>query len=116
MTKVFAYARFVNLLVLHRKNSQDKEFEGCDEILCFISEASSSGKRIRYTDLVQFVEFGTGPTVLRKCNLLVDRGFIKIGPSEADKREKVISLSRKGINFLIERGNLMRQAVKESDH
>lgn len=116
MGKSYAYARFVNLLVADRKNSDDKEFEGCDEVLSFVAEAGSTETRVRFTDLVRHLEFGTGPTVLRKCTLLVHRGYLKIETSDGDKRVKLMTLTSKGQKYLIERSNQMRQIAKETDY
>lgn len=115
MSNQYPYARFQNLLVASRKEAADAEFEGCDEILSFIAEASDAGKVVRITELVQYIAFGTGPTVHRKCNLLAARGFLNVEVSDADKRAKTLTLTKKAHRFLADRSNLMHQIIKKID-
>lgn len=114
MSKTHAFARFQNFLLANRKENKDPAFVGCDEVLSFISEKNASGNKTRITDLVQYLEFGTGPTVHRKCNLLEERGFVKITVSDSDKRSKVLTLTKKGEGFLEDHSKLMIRAIKET--
>ena len=102
-------------MVAERKGSHDPAFEGCDEILSFVAEANAAGKPVKITDLVQYIVYGTGPTVHRKCNLLIERGLLTSEVSESDRRVKVLMLTKQGHKFLADRNNLMLQIIKETN-
>lgn len=108
------YAIFLNMVVASRKTSPDPEFAGCEEILAFIAERNSQNQSVRITDLVQYVEFGTGPTVHRKCKLLVSKGFVKVEQDCTDKRANVISITLKGRNHLEKYSQMMKMAIEEA--
>lgn len=112
MSKSPAYARWLNTMVLARKESGDSEFEGCEEILAFISIREDAGSIVKMTDLVQSLLFGTGPTVHRKVSVLAKRGLIKISASASDGRAKDISLAKSGHALLKERSQQMALMLK----
>ena len=70
MAKVPAYAQFVYMMAALKKELQDPDFEGCEEVLAYMAVKESIGATVKMTDLVQSLQFGTGPTVHRKVSLL----------------------------------------------
>ena len=112
MSKPPAYAKFLNLLSNLKKNESDPEFDGCDEVLAYIAIQESSGTPAKITDLVQSLQFGTGPTVHRKINLLEARGLIKITPSSTDGRAKDLTISTKGSEHLKNRSKLLKECLE----
>ena len=112
MNKPPSYAKFLNLLSNLKKESPDSEFEGCDEVLAYISIMGSSGTPAKITNLVQSLQFGTGPTVQRKINLLEARGLIEIAPSKSDGRAKLLSVSTKGNQHLKARSALLKLSLE----
>ena len=112
MSKAPAYARFIHTMTALRKELADPEFEGCDEILSHIAVRESEGKAVKITDLVQSLQFGTGPTVHRKVSVLAERALIKIVKSRDDGRAKNLSLTAAGLDFLKERSRLMKQCLE----
>ena len=113
MSKAPAYARFLHLTTNLKKDASDSDFEGCEEILAFIAVKEAEGSDVKITDLVQSLEFGTGPTVHRKVGTLSSRGLIQIRPSPNDGRAKQLKLSSEGFELLKERTKLMKQCFSE---
>ena len=112
MSKSTAYARWLNNLAVERKESPDHEFEGCEEILAYLSIKEESNQPVKVTDLVYSLQFGTGPTVHRKVSTLSERGFIKVSTSKTDGRAKNIMLTKAGEDLLKERTKLMASMLK----
>lgn len=112
MTNPSAYARWLNAMAVARKDSDDSEFEGCEEILAYISVQNEANKIIKITNLVQSLIFGTGPTVTRKVSLLAERGLIKIVACKSDGRAKNLTLTKAGENLLHERTKQMVLMLK----
>lgn len=112
MPKSPAYARWLNAMAIARKESSDAEFEGCEEILAFMSIKEDSNEPVKITDLVQSLRFGTGPTVHRKVSTLAERGFIKVSASKTDGRAKNLVLTKVGEDLLKERTKLMVSMLK----
>lgn len=112
MPKSPAYARWLNAMAIARKESSDAEFEGCEEILAFMSIKEASNEPVKITDLVQSLRFGTGPTVHRKVSTLTKRGFIKVSASKTDGRTKNLTLTKAGEELLKERTKLMASMLK----
>lgn len=113
MPKSPAYARWLNALVIARKESSDADFEGCEEILAFMSVREESNQPVKITDLVQSLQFGTGPTVQRKISTLSKRGFIQVSASKTDGRAKNLILTKAGHDLLKERTKLMASMLKD---
>ena len=113
MSKAPAYARFIHTMTALRKELADPEFEGCDEILSHIAVRESEGKAVKITELVQSLQFGTGPTVHRKVTTLAERGLIGITQSKADGRAKNLSLTAAAMNHLKERTRLLKQSLED---
>ncbi len=112
MSKASSYAKFLSLLSNIKKECPDPEFEGCDEVLAYISIMESSGTPAKITNLAQSLQFGTGPTVQRKINLLEERGLIEVAPSKADGRAKLLSVSAKGNQHLKARSALLKLSLE----
>ena len=112
MPKSPAYARFLNAMAVERKESPDPQFEGCEEILAYLSIKEESNQPVKVTDLVHALQFGTGPTVHRKVSTLSARGFIKVLASKTDGRTKNLSLTKAGEELLKERTKLMASMLK----
>lgn len=111
MAKAPAYARFLFALTAQKNTAGDTEFEGCDEVLAYLAIRDSEGKTVKITELVQSLQFGTGPTVHRKVTLLAERGLIKISQNKEDARAKDLSLAPAGLDHLKDRTKLMKQCV-----
>lgn len=112
MAKAAPYARWLSLLVSKRKEADDAEFEGCEEVLAFINVKESAAEPVRITDLVQSLMFGTGPTVHRKVSLLAERGLINVAASKDDARAKRLTLTKAGATLLNERSKQMAEILK----
>ena len=112
MPKSPAYARFLNAMAVERKESPDPQFEGCEEILAYLSIKEESNQPVKVTDLVHALQFGTGPTVHRKVTTLSARGFIKVSASKTDGRTKNLVLTKAGEELLKERTKLMASMLK----
>ena len=112
MPKSTAYARFINALTVERKESPDPEFEGCEEVLAYLSIKEESNQPVKVTDLVHSLQFGPGPTVHRKVTTLSARGLIKVLASKTDGRAKNIMLTKAGEDLLKERTKLMASMLK----
>lgn len=112
MTKVPAYARFLNLMNNLKKSNPDPQFDGCDDILAYIASRESESLPVCITDLVLFQLFGTGPTVCRKVNLLAERGLIEVLKNPSDARAKSLLMTSKGRNFLKEKTQIFKQCFE----
>lgn len=112
MAKASPYARWLYNMAVMRKEANDPDLEGCEEVLAFISIREEIGKTVKVTDLVQSLLFGTGPTVHRKVLALVERGYISADLSKRDARAKHLSLTKAGTNLLNERTKQMAQFCK----
>lgn len=112
MSKSSAYARWLNAMAIARKESSDGEFDGCEEILAYISVREESKKSVKITDLVQSLMFGTGPTIHRKVSSLTKRGLIDISVNKDDARAKNLKLTKSGEDLLKERTKQMVQMLK----
>jgi DNA-binding MarR family transcriptional regulator len=108
------YSRFLSLLQVLSKGSPAAALEKHAALLAFIYEESASGKTTRFTDLVQEINFGTGPTVLKKVNELKANGLITVKKSSDDSRVKLISLTREGVKHLEAREVLMLSLDKST--
>jgi DNA-binding MarR family transcriptional regulator len=111
MAKAPAYAKFINMMSGIKKEAGDSDFEGCDEILSYMAVKESEDKIVKITELVQSLQFGTGPTVHRKVSVLADRGLIKIVKSKTDARAKDLTLTVTGMNHLKDRTRLLKQCM-----
>lgn len=112
MSKAPAYARFIHSMTALKKELADPDFEGCDEILSYMAVRESEGKTVKITDLVQSLQFGTGPTVHRKVTTLAERGLIGIRHSVTDARAKNLSLTAAAMNHLKERTRMLKQSLE----
>lgn len=112
MPKSPAYARWLNAMAIARKESTDSEIEGCEEILAYISIKEESNHPVKITDLVQSLQFGTGPTVHRKVAVLAQRGLIEISASKTDGRAKNLVLTKTGNDLLKERTKQMAMMLQ----
>ena len=112
MAKVPAYARFLHLTNQLKRESPDPEFEGCDDILAYMSVKEAEGITVKITALVQSLQFGTGPTVHRKVTQLSNRRLIKIVTNKNDARAKDLLLTPAAQEYLKERSKLMKQCLE----
>ena len=112
MAKVPSYALFLHRMNAIKKEASDPDFEGCDDVLAYMAVKESVGVTVKITDLVQSLQFGTGPTVHRKVSLLAERGLIKILKSKTDARAKDMSLTAAAMNHLKERSRLLKQCLE----
>lgn len=108
------YAIFLNLVVALRKTHPDQEFIGCDEVLAFVAEKTSGNQTVRITDLVQYSAFGTGPTVHRKCKLLISRGLLVVDEDPDDKRANMLIVSPSGWKYLETYTKMMKDAFEKA--
>lgn len=104
------YVRLLNFL--RTSNTQDAGFDGCEEVMAYIHEANAEEKTVKITDLVQSLQFGTGPTVHRKVVELQNRGLIRIVPSETDGRAKSLVLSDEGTHHLEQRSKSLKAILQ----
>lgn len=111
MAQASPYAHFINTLTLMRKDAEDRDLEGCETVLAFISVKEETDKPVKITDLIQSLMLGTGPTVQRRVSLLAERGLIKIAPSKDDARAKHLTLTKSGIRLMNERSKLMAETL-----
>ena len=104
------YVRLLNFMRV--SNSEDTGFSGCEEVMAYIHEANSSGKIVKITDLVQSLQFGTGPTVHRKVAELHSRGMIDVKRSTTDGRAKALVLSDAGLKHLDARNKAFKAVLQ----
>ena len=104
------YVRMLNFMRI--SNNGDSGFEGCEEVMAYMHEAAANGKGVKITDLVQSLQFGTGPTVHRKVLELHERGMIDITRSKTDGRAKTLALSTAGMKHLEERSKSLKAILQ----
>lgn len=104
------YVRLLNFMRI--ANNEDNGFSGCEEVMAYMHEANSNGKAVKITDLVQSLQFGTGPTVHRKVTELQSRGMIDIKRSPTDGRAKSLVLSDAGIKHLEARNKALKVVLQ----
>lgn len=90
----------ISKLLNHIREHHNNDELGLWFVLAFIDGRSAKGVETRTTDLVQKIEFGTGPTVHRKIQSLIKLGYIKIVKSKTDARAKKLSISQVGAKFM----------------
>ena len=112
MTKAAPYDIWLNKLAEERRNSNEIDLAGCEEVLAVISVMESKGRSVKITDLVQSLLLGTGPTVQRKIMTLVKLGLVAINPSKDDARAKILSTTKAGLALLSERSKQMRKVMQ----
>lgn len=112
--KALPFAQWLNALTMARKQADDPDFDGCEEMLAYIHVEEVFNHPVKITDLVQCMFFGTGPTVQRKVMTLANRGFINVSISKNDKRAKQLTLTKAGTNLLHERSKQMAQVLELS--
>ncbi|MGV0953835.1 MAG: hypothetical protein ACOYBQ_09630 [Fluviibacter sp.] len=112
MAKPPAYALFMFQMSNLKKQLADPEFEGCDEVLAYMAVHEADGLTLKITDLVQSLQFGTGPTVYRKVSTLVNRGLIHAVQNKNDARAKDLMLAPPGMAFLKERSQLLKKCLE----
>jgi DNA-binding MarR family transcriptional regulator len=101
-----AYVRLLNFMRV--SNNAENGFEGCEEVMAYMHEANANGKPVKITDLVQSLQFGTGPTVHRKVVELQQRGLIDVARSTTDGRAKTLVLSDAGMKHLDQRSKSLK--------
>lgn len=104
------YVRMLNFM--RASNNGDAGFEGCEEVMAYMHEAAANGKNVKITDLVQSLQFGTGPTVHRKVTELQERGMIDVKRSPTDGRAKALVLSDAGIKHLESRSKALKTVLQ----
>ena len=104
------YVRLLNFMRV--SNTTDAGFEGCEEVMAYMHEATASGMSVKITDLVQSLQFGTGPTVHRKVVELQERGLIEVARSATDGRAKTLVLSEAGVKHLEQRSKSLKAVLQ----
>ena len=104
------YVRLLNFMRV--SNNSDSSFAGCEEVLAYMHEAAANGKSVKITDLVQSLQFGTGPTVHRKVIELQERGLIDVARSATDGRAKTLVLSDAGAKHLEQRSKSLKAVLQ----
>ena len=104
------YVRLLNFMRV--SNTEDSGFSGCEEVMAYMHEANALGKIVKITDLVQSLQFGTGPTVHRKVSELQHRGLIDIKRSATDGRAKTLVLSEAGLKHLDQRSKSLKAVLQ----
>jgi len=97
---------------MRASNNDDQGFEGCEEVMAYMHEAAANGKNVKITDLVQSLQFGTGPTVHRKVVELQARGLISVARSTTDGRAKSLILSESGLKHLEQRSKSLKAVLQ----
>lgn len=105
-----SYVRLLNFMRI--SNTSDTGFEGCEEVMAYMHEANANGKSVKITDLVQSLQFGTGPTVHRKVVELQQRGMIDVARSATDGRAKTLVLSDAGLKHLDLRSKSLKTVLQ----
>ena len=111
MAKAPSYALFLYQMGMLKKELADSDFEGCDDVLAYMAVKESEGATVKITELVQSLQFGTGPTVQRKVHLLAERGLITMLQSKNDARAKDLSLTAAAVKHLKERSRLLKKCL-----
>ena len=104
------YVRLLNFM--RASNQNDSAFEGCEDIMAYMHEAAANGKPVKITDLVQSLQFGTGPTVHRKVVSLRKLGLISVERSTTDARAKSLVLSEAGLKHLDQRSKSLKAILQ----
>ena len=104
------YVRMMNFLRI--SNTEDSSFDGCEEVMAYMHEAHANGKSVKITDLVQSLQFGTGPTVHRKVVELQERGLIEVARSATDGRAKTLIISDSGMKHLDARSKSLKAILQ----
>ena len=104
------YVRMLNFM--RASNNDDQGFEGCEEVMAYMHEAAANDKNVKITDLVQSLQFGTGPTVHRKVVELQARGLISVARSTTDGRAKSLILSESGLKHLEQRSKSLKAVLQ----
>ena len=104
------YVRMLNFM--RASNNDNQGFEGCEEVMAYMHEAAANGKNVKITDLVQSLQFGTGPTVHRKVVELHARGLISVARSTTDGRAKSLILSESGLKHLEQRSKSLKAVLQ----
>ena len=105
-----AYVRLLNFM--RASNTADNGFDGCEEVMAYMHECNANGKPVKITDLVQSLQFGTGPTVHRKVVELQNRGLIEVARSSTDGRAKTLVLSESGLKHLDQRSKSLKAVLR----
>lgn len=105
-----AYVRMLNFMRV--LGNEDMGFDGCEEVMAYIHESAAQGKAVKITDLVQSLQFGTGPTVHRKVLELQQRKLIEVSRSATDGRAKTLVLSDAGIKHLDQRSKSLKAILQ----
>lgn len=104
------YVRMLNFL--RASSNADSSFDGCEEVMAYMHEANAVGKPVKITDLVQSLQFGTGPTVHRKVVELQNRALIEVVRSATDGRAKTLVLSDAGLKHLDQRSKSLKAVLQ----
>lgn len=79
--------------------------------LAYIAERDAEGADTRMTDLVQKLEFGTGPTVLSKVRELCHLGLIEVVRSPSDGRAKRLAITKLGRQSIADLNALVMEVL-----
>ena len=98
--------------ILNVLREEFSEYEvSLHQVLAYVYERKTQRVQTRVTDLVQKINFGTGPTVHNKLAWLEVRGPVELKQCATDGRAKVIVITTAGINQLREMEKILLEAV-----
>lgn len=95
----------------HLRSRLNSDELGMWFVLSYIYERDQQGIETRGTDLIQKLEFGTGPTVHKKILDLEDGGFIQVSASDTDGRAKCLSITDAGLVFMRDLDTTLKEAL-----
>lgn len=98
--------------ILNVLREEFSEYEvSLHQVLAYVYERRAQRVQTRIADLVQKINFGTGPTVYNKLQWLEVRGLIELKQCPTDGRAKVIVITPAGIGQLREMEKVLLGAV-----
>lgn len=81
-------------------------------IALFIHVRNNENKGTNTTNLVQSLMFGTGPTVSRKVDQLLDLKLVERVPNPTDRRTQILRLTESGQKWLADTETSLETALK----
>jgi hypothetical protein len=87
-------------VINHLRERMNNDELGLWFVLAFVYEREQEGVTTKITDLVQSLEFGTGPTVYRKVQQLFSWDLVQLTISDCDMRVREISITEAGLDFM----------------
>jgi DNA-binding MarR family transcriptional regulator len=104
------YIRF--LALAQEFNAENPTIERCLPVLAYIASQQLANKSTKYSDLVNRLDYGTGPTVLKKVTTLIKGGYLSSSEAPRDNRTKLLTVTESGFELLSHFGSFMEKALK----